>query len=253
MKASRPSLCARALARFGIWPKEVRLDDIKVALAASPLTRRMKRRVLNQGYETAERGMARHFVRKGDRILELGASAGILTSLMAKRAGNEGRVVAVEANPDLRPYFERQMALNTVTAELHNALCCPIWPRKPPEIVRTWNYAADSDSLSGKASEQPPASASGKTPEWTTAGQICAQLDFQPNMLVVDLEGSERIWAEHRPEFPPPLERIIAEFHPHLTGPKITGQCVQRVIEEGFQIIGMNKTVLAFSRPEAAP
>jgi FkbM family methyltransferase len=46
----------------------------------------------------------------GDRAIDVGANVGYMTSIMVKRAGRGGEVVAIEPNPELYPLLERNVA-----------------------------------------------------------------------------------------------------------------------------------------------
>ncbi len=81
------------------------------------------------GYERAERKLLARLIAPGDAVIELGASLGIVTSLLARKVGAGGKVAAVEPNRLLHRHFEKQLAVNGETAVLVPVLGCPLWRR----------------------------------------------------------------------------------------------------------------------------
>lgn len=75
-------------------------------------------------------------VKRGDRVLVIGAGLGTVSSLIAKSDGVE-RVIAVEANTELMPYLERVHALNGVPwVETINAVLGDGWKGRVPFFAR---------------------------------------------------------------------------------------------------------------------
>ena len=230
---------------FPIWPEVVEVDGVKVLLRKSPLTPRMRRRLMRGGYETAERALLKAFVRPGDQVLELGASSGILTCILAKTVSPGGRVVSVEANAGLRGFFEEQLRANAVHAELVHAMACPVWGRPVPPGLAGQGFVPSPDNLSGRAAQERDR---GSPVPWLTAEAVARASGLAPTALVVDVEGSEAVWAECPPHLPESVGLVIAEFHPQITGPAVAGQAVQAILDEGFRVAGFSRTVLAFAR-----
>ncbi|MDH3236916.1 MAG: FkbM family methyltransferase [Deltaproteobacteria bacterium] len=232
---------------FPIWPELTEIDGVKIPVRSSPLSPSMRRRLFRGRYETAERDLVNRFVRKGDRILEIGASIGILTCFLAKAAGARGRIVCVEANAALKPYFDRQLKLNGVIAELVNVLCCPLWSEAVPSEFASQTFLPSADNLSGRMDG---ASGNGIVVPWKTAHALCKERDLEPTVVVVDIEGAERVWTRYPPGFPPSVGTVIVEFHPKAIGVDIAGRAIQAIVDSGFVVAGMSETVLAFRRTE---
>jgi FkbM family methyltransferase len=230
---------------FPIWPAVAELDGVKVALKDSPLSPTMRRRLLKGYYETAERDLVQQFIRPGDKVLEIGASIGVLTCFLQRQAGANGRVVSIEADARLKRYFDANLALNGVRAQWINALCCPLWIAEVPASIVQTTFQVSDNNLSGRTRT---GVASGDTPSWATAQTICASLQFEPTTLVVDIEGAEVVWVEHAPRLPPSIRSVIVEFHPKITGASGAGQSIQRILDEGFVVAGLRETVVAFQR-----
>lgn len=229
---------------FGIWPATAQLDGVEVPIRGSALGPVARRRILRGGYERAERKLLAALIEPGDRVIELGASLGIVSTLLARRVGAEGAVVAVEPNRHLQGHFERQVARNGVSVRLLTALGCPIWHGPVPERWRSQRFAAAANSLSGRAAGE-----GGDDVPWLTLGEVASQVSLpDPTALVVDVEGVEEVWCTCRPELPESVRTVIVEIHPHLIGAVAAGQCLQALIEEGFAIAGYTATSFGLRR-----
>jgi FkbM family methyltransferase len=189
--------------------------------------------------------MVREFVIPGDRVLELGASTGVISTLLLKRVGKSGRVVSVEGNPLLEPWFNAQLAANGFVGEWFRALCHPVWHSELPSGIEKKGFHVSSNPLGSAAAAS---GSSLKEENWMTASAICKAVDLSPNVLIIDIEGSEECWAEALPAVPDTVERAIIEFHPRLIGERLTGKCIQSILEDGFRIVALKESVIAFSR-----
>ena len=68
----------------------------------SVITPPIREAMLDGRFETEEASQIPAIVRPGDRVLEIGAGIGFISTLLA-RERRVARVIAVEANPDLSP------------------------------------------------------------------------------------------------------------------------------------------------------
>jgi FkbM family methyltransferase len=230
-------------------PKTAVLDDVVVALSELPLTRVTKRRILSGGYETHERLLLKQALSKGDHVLELGASLGIVSCLILKMIGREGRLVAVEANPQLAEPFRRQLHANGLACDLVNALCCPIWDGSVPAGVAAGSFRVSGNTLAGRAVSGESAVAGDN---WRTASMICDELAFVPNVLVCDIEGGETVWLESGPTFPETIQTLIVELHPWINGPDTAGAILTAIMRAGFDVVAFSGSVFSFRRARAS-
>ena len=241
---SNPRIHARLMRRF-LLPKTALLDDVLVALSELPLPSPTKRRILGGGYETHERLLLKQSLAPGDHVLELGASLGIVSSLILKMVGPGGRLVAVEANSQLAEPFRRQLAANGLTCVLVNALCCPIWEDNVPDCVAACSFRTSDNTLAGRAvgGESTPGGSN-----WKTASMICDDLAFVPNVLVCDIEGAESVWLESELRFPETIHKLIVELHPWINGPDTAGAILTAVMRAGFDVHAFSGSVFSFRR-----
>jgi len=230
---------------FSRWPEQVELEGIKIPLKNSPFDPKTRRRLMRGSYETAERELVQQHIKPGDQVLELGASAGVVTCFLSRQIGPKGRLVCVEANVRLKAPFETQLDLNGAQAVWINALCCPLWQDQVPDRIAQQAFQPSEQTLSGRAVA---GSGSGNITPWLTAVAICRQTQLEPSALVIDIEGSEAVWSEYAPSLPASIRLVLAEFHPHLIGSRVVGQALQAVLEEGFVVSALRGNVVALAR-----
>lgn len=249
MKTAAKLAVARLLLQAHIvpsWPQIIDLDGIKVDLAGANLPTWVRRALLMGIYEAPERHFVSQWLEKGDHVLELGASIGIVSSAIGKAIGKEGKLICVEANNALTRAFRHQLALNHISAELVNCLACPIWANQIPVSIYQKTFVSSPNSLVGRAE----VSSSGEgSVFWQTAAELCASNSLKPSALVVDIEGAEEVWAECAPCFPPTIRTIIIELHPGIVGGRKIAKCVSAVFAEGFELVDLLGDVVVFRRP----
>lgn len=86
-------------------------DGIVVEDCDAIFSPRMKRVLNNQRYELLERRAVNRMLRKGDKVLELGAGCGAVAACAARVVGAEN-VTCVEANPALISTITNTLAIN---------------------------------------------------------------------------------------------------------------------------------------------
>jgi FkbM family methyltransferase len=230
--------------RIGLWPESAMLDGVTVPIRGSALSPKMRRHLMRGGYERAERKLLKLLIREGDKVIELGASLGIVTTLLAKKTGPSGKVAAVEPNQLLHPHFRKQLAVNHADAALVSVLGCPLWDGPVPREIASQRFTAVENSLSGRA-----AGASGEEVPWLTLQEIATRAGIEaPTALVIDVEGGEQVWCNHAPGFPDSVRTIIVEVHPHLIGEEKAARCVQVLVREGFALAAFTGTVFGLTR-----
>lgn len=209
-------------------------------------SRQKKKRHLRRGdYELAERILISKLVMPGMRVLELGASLGIISSFIARRIGQTGALLCVETDKSLLSFWENNLRSNGLHDKCVNVLVCPTWGGEVPGHLKSIQFQPCHDKLSGRAETT---TQGGVAVRWKTTGMLCEEHSFGSTALVVDIEGTESVWTEGDPGFPDSIRLIIAEFHPQYSGPDLAARSAQAVIDQGFRLCGYQNHVLAFSR-----
>jgi hypothetical protein len=69
-----------------------------------------------------------------------------------------------------------------------------------------------------------------------------------PTILVVDIEGSEKIILEEKPSFPNSIQTILIELHPHMYGENVKLGIINKISEAGFEVTAKKSNVYLFDR-----
>lgn len=226
------------------YSETLEVHGIKIPYVKEVISDRMVRTFDRGRYEGGEVNALKRILRPNDKVLELGAGVGVVSTVAAHITGSKN-VVAVEANPQLIPIIHETHALNgvegievlkgvgvgTVTEE-----SVPFYLRKDFWASSSIVPAADDSDL--LCTEHVP------------------QIDInrvlkahEPSVLVMDIEGGEI-------DLLPTLDlsccrHIVIELHPKnykLTG---TAECFETLCNKGFTY-NPNKsrggTVVVFTR-----
>jgi hypothetical protein len=234
-----------------VWPEFAGLEGIRVPIRHSPFPPRLRRHLMRGGYETDERRLVQQFVKSGDEVLEVGASSGVVTSFLWRQVGPEGRVVSVDGNGALKPFFDEVLKANGFSGNWVEAIAYPVWTEKAPEAFGASGFSPSQNPLGGAISsrESVPAEVVGKGPGVMTLRQIAEKTGLRPTVLVADIEGTEGVWCGAPPALPESVKAVILEIHPQLIGVAAAGATVQALIDEGFRVSGISGLVFALSRP----
>ena len=174
-------------------------------------------------YEVEEAREIPAIVRPGDRVLEIGAGIGFISTLLARQPEVE-RVIAVEANPALIPVIRQTHALNGVEGvEVLNAVLEP-----GGEGARAFYIRCDF-WMSSLAAGPNPYDSVVEVP----ARDLNALLrDEAITLIVCDVEGAEAGLFE-RADLAG-VERVYLETHDHITGLKGVRDLFGHLGAQGF-------------------
>ena len=221
------------------------VDGLNFNLRGMPMPLKKRRHLRRGDYEMPERVLISKFIKPGMHVLEVGASLGIISTVIARQIGPSGRLLSVEADVSIMPFWKRNLADNQLQGACVTALVSPTWGRDVPASLLEKTFRPSEDKLSGRFESS---SAGGVQVPWKTARMICEENNFTPTAFIVDIEGSEKVWTEGPVNLPASIEVLVVEFHPQYTGPEIAAGCVQAILDDGFRLAGYINNVLAFSR-----
>ena len=225
-----------------IWPRFVDVGGVSIRLRGAPYTFAIKRLLAKDpdSYERAERGLL-HMLKPDDHVLELGSSIGVLTALICERVV-DGRVVSVEASKLLIDYsgswLKRYEQLSLI-----NAAAFPIYD----SIDLNLSFNDSSGSLGGIVDYSGTDSSESKLDSFfiKNAEEIEG---FSPNVLVIDIEGSEDIILQEKMNLPGSIDRILIELHSFIYGEDVEKNIVDTILQEGFTLTQRVESVHMFSR-----
>jgi len=228
-----------------LWPKYVVIDGTHIKIRNTPYSFGIKWLLSknHERYELAERSFIAE-LSEGDHVLEFGGSIGIVTALIANKIGKNGKIVSVEASDSIVQYSKNWLEeFGNVT--VLPAFAFPITSRIPMNT----SFDGGGGSLGGIVSfEHDKTNATIQNKQHffiEDAGDIA---EFFPNVLFVDIEGSEQVMLEHKPNFPETIKKIVIELHPGLFGQEINQKIIDVILDEGFELEKTLETVHQFVR-----
>ncbi len=220
-------------------------SGVKVPFVPSIITPKIERPMRNNRYEGGECAALRRILRPGDRVLELGAGVGLLSTVAGMIEGIES-VTTVEANPDLIPLIVETHRLNGVTCvDLRNGVATP---EDGPEIdfyLRPdfWASSMEPDSR--------PFTRAVKLRRWGLKSLIA---EVNPTVIVCDIEGGEKGLFDGADLSG--VRAMVVEFHPKVYGDKGVTQIMGVLAAKGITLAPRNKegsTVQLLERADPKP
>ncbi len=187
----------------------VSLEAAGVVIPSDPavITPAIRDAILKGRFEAEESSQVPQIVRPGDRVLEIGAGIGFISTLISRQR-RVSRVIAVEANPHLIDYMARLHALNRVRKVRRvNAVLT-----NEPKASATFYLRRDfwMGSLSAEPNEYVG------TVEVPTMNLDGLLRDEAIDLIVCDVEGAEAVLF-HGADLSG-VDRIFLELHDHVTG-----------------------------------
>jgi FkbM family methyltransferase len=194
---------------------DFRLTGVSLSVPEGLATPSILEKLADGSYEADEARSADRCVRKGFRVLELGAGIGYVTAMCAQRT-SPSNVMSVEANPDLLPVIEANLALNGLSGVtlLHGAVTGPVEEGTTAPFAISQGFTGSSlDGKSGRAVEVPLISVH----ELIRA--------HKPHVVLMDVEGAEadmfnRLWKC-------PLRFCVMELHPK----KYNARTIKKIVD----------------------
>jgi FkbM family methyltransferase len=187
------------------------------------ITPAIRRAILAGRFEAEEASQLAAIVEPGDRVLEIGAGIGFISTLLARQPG-VSRVIAVEANPRLMDYMARLHDLNDVrrVSRLNAVLS------NRPEPCAT--FYLRRDFWMGSLSPEPNPYVG--TVEVPTMRLDAVLRDEEIDLVVCDVEGAEA-WLFEGADLAG-VGRIWIETHDHVTGLSGVRRLFATMAEHGF-------------------
>lgn len=197
---------------------------VKIPLNPAVITAKIERAIRKNRYELDEVSGTPKFLEKDDRVIELGAGIGFISSFLGVNLGVEN-VLCVEADPSLCDFIGKVHELNGLTAaQVRNCVALNDATAEGPMsfYVREqfWSSSLDGEEPYEKAIEVP--------------GVRLSQLirDFRANTLIVDIEGGERdLFAPADLEG---IDKIFLEIHTRKIKKIGIKQCFDALSQSGF-------------------
>lgn len=187
------------------------------------LTPTIREAMLTGGFEAEEAVQIPLIVSPGDRVLEIGAGIGFISTLLS-REPLVGQVVAVEANPYLLDYMERLHVRNGVrNVRRVNAILT-----NGPESAATF-YLREDFWMGSLSAEPNPWVDTVMVPTLSLDGVLRSE---RINLIVCDVEGAEADLFDGADLSG--VDRVFVETHDHVTGLSGVRRLFSTMAAQGF-------------------
>ena len=170
-------------------------------------------------YESDERYLVNIMLEPGDRVLEIGAGIGVVSSLCGLKC-SKGAVVSYEANPNAYDFALDNIKLNKLSIDLRNKMLGSEKGEK--------DFYISSKILSSSSKDR---GFGGKvTLPCDDISEVIS--DFKPTALVMDVEGAE-VDLVPLVNFSN-IKKIIIELHPWIVGDDQIDEVKSLIESNGF-------------------
>jgi FkbM family methyltransferase len=227
------------------WPKYINVDNVPFKIRGTPYSFGTKLEIVRGLYELPERRLIRNKIKKGDVIIEMGGSIGVLTTLISQMTGPSGFVVSIEASSKLVEYSKFLLEKDNV--KIVHGFAFPVFKLKKSIIVN--DFDESGGSLGGKVKfNEVNNQFSNDDSKIFDIDKISSFFQITPTVLIIDIEGSEKIILSQCPNFPKTIRTIIIELHPNLYTEEEKIKIIQKILDDGFVIELIDSTSYLFTR-----
>ena len=187
------------------------------------ITPNIKAAIETGNFEAEEAAELAQIIEPGDRVLEIGAGIGFISTLLDRQAAVE-RVIAVEANPDLIPYMEWLHQLNGVSkVERRNAVLTN-------DACKSKTFYLRTDFWMGSLAQGPnPYVDTVNVPTENFNALLARE---QISIIVCDVEGAES-FLFNDVDFCG-VTRVYLELHDHITGLSGVRDLFRALVDQDF-------------------
>lgn len=205
------------------FSETITVHGVSVPFVPDIITPKIERPLRNGRYEKGEVQLIRNILRPGDRLLELGAGLGVVSTAAAQISGVEA-VLSIEADPGLIDLIRETWRLNSAeNCEIRNAVASGRPGTAIEFFVREdfWASSMEPDSRPYKSVKKVPVADIAQVIE-----------EFRPTVLSCDIEGGE-LGLLDRADLSG-LRHIVMETHPKVYGQEGLRKIVDQLGEHGF-------------------
>lgn len=194
--------------------RQFEINGVSLSLPEALATPEIVQKMQDGTYEADEARAADRCVRNGFRVLDLGAGIGYVATLCAQKAGAEN-VLTVEANPELLPILEANLAANgqSGVTVMHGAVSGWVPEGSTAEFNISNGFTGSSLKGFGRRKVEVP---------------LIPVYDLirahRPQVVIMDVEGAEADMFD-RP-WKCPLRFFVLELHPKKYKPRVIKKIV---------------------------
>jgi FkbM family methyltransferase len=192
-------------------------------------------------YEAEERQLLKKFLAEGMSVFEIGASIGVVSSIVAERVGPSGSLVSVEASSEIGAHTKSWLEPKYPWSQILIGAGLPIWDSSKTGLTAT-GFDGSRGSLGGKVifrksgrQQADPSSPVG-VGIWDIR-QLSEKAKLPVDALIVDIEGGEEQILGQEAKFPESLMWIMIELHPSRYEHESSRQALLDFFEaQGFEV-----------------
>lgn len=221
-------------------PSSITLQGVKLAFPQN-IGPELRKALYWEFYEKSELNALKKHLTQEDRVLDIGSSIGLVTISACQRIGSD-RVVAIEANPGIAEYSRRNFAANNVSPTLFVGVADAEEQNERAEFF-TYNDFWASSRL--KRPDRP-----GEEKIQCESISVNALIaEYGINTIVCDIEGGEIALLSKLDM--KAIDKLIIEFHPHLTSADDIRNAVMLILAAGLapDIRASQESTMVFVRP----
>ena len=203
-------------------------------------------RFMNNNYESEEIQAIRRLLNKDDIALDIGASLGVTSCVIADVLDNDTNLVCVEANPTLIDNITHNRNLNKLGFHIKEAVI------SHNNRTDSFNFNGLSHSgsiikkthLIGKEKEKMYGEYN--TVQVTTLTPLDLEKEYNKKFtfLSCDVEGEEFDLLYEMFDYFKNFKSMVIEFHPHRTDSKHTRQQIHNMYSKYFEIETIGNTTV---------
>jgi FkbM family methyltransferase len=180
------------------------LNDIKLRVPGKALTASLRTALESGHYEWNEAAAIDRHVKRGDRVLDIGAGAGYISILAGRKAGPEN-VIAVEGNAVMMDVLRRNLDHNgsAETALVHGAVVADNYDEDTVLFANRdafWSSSIADDTVRPDRLAEVPALKLSDLLE-----------EYRPTIVSMDVEGGELELCQQ--PWPAHVRLVIMEIH----------------------------------------
>lgn len=203
---------------------DMSLSGVRVNLKHYNISSELKNFFYKEEYEKEELGILKRKLKQHDRVMEIGAGIGFLSTYCAKKIGDEN-VFAFEANPFIIDKIRETYALNNVNPSITNSLLSDREGSIGFYLEKNfWSSSTHKRSDSSRYVEV----------QTEDINQKIKTID--PSLLIVDIEGGEKELIPLIDFSKTNIRKIVIEIHPHVIGLRAASEVICKIVSEGFSL-----------------
>lgn len=217
--------CKRAARAYYGWSTRrsvVTVGGVTLPVAHD-LSWKVKKRLFTGRYEETEHRLLSKYLREDDKVVDLGAGLGFLTTFSAKKCGSES-VVAYEASPEIVKLAKKTFELNDVNPRIEEKAICSSSQKRKILYLREDFWSASLEEGDEHTDQV--------IVDTVSLNDVFVK--HWPSFVIMDIEGSELEFVST--PIPMCLRTCIIEVHPNKTSENVVTKVHSWLDKEGFDI-----------------